>query len=570
MVFSDPASGRVYPEGIIPQSMLKSGLIALLVLMAGRSYAQEDYFVLIQADNNQPFYVHLGDRTFSSSLQGRLTLPQLKEGACTILIGFPKKRFPEQQFSLHIAKKDLEFQLKDLGEKGWGLFNPQTLELKMPEVKDTSAPMTQNAGVKKDDAFSRLMAGVVNDTAVMYNTYALDKVPEDSPLISKGKSQPGRDSLQGAPKVSGITEPSLITSSASSGEAAVLPIGPVTGNASASGQKEAEKSNPGLLPKSENVALAPNANASHTKISNMEDSIKGSLINGDPIKEEPVKGDSIKKDSSKENPLMITDSLKTVSPAPESPISTYNPGVVVKLSERRTAKAMRLVYSDHTIGKKADTIIMIIPLDTVEKRQLVKNQPNMIRGEVVSGQAVQSEQGSSASVVSATPSTAIASAPLAAGTVVPALAGTKTATASGNEGNANRPGSLGTSGTLVEPLYRSKPDSTHKKQATKVMLVNSDCKNFATDYDVDKLRVKMLEAGKDDDRILTARKIFRTKCFTTKQIKALSEVFTSDQLKYRFFETAYPFVSDNHFRELSDLLADPVYNSKFKTMTGQE
>src|SRR5258708_34432251 len=36
-------------------------------------------------------------------------------------------------------------------------------------------------GVKKDDAFSRLMAGVVSDTAVMYNTYAMEATLKDSP-----------------------------------------------------------------------------------------------------------------------------------------------------------------------------------------------------------------------------------------------------------------------------------------------------------------------------------------------------------------------------------------------------
>jgi hypothetical protein len=79
----------------------------------------------------------------------------------------------------------------------------------------------------------------------------------------------------------------------------------------------------------------------------------------------------------------------------------------------------------------------------------------------------------------------------------------------------------------------------------------------------------MLEAGKDEDRIAVAHKVFKSKCFSTRQIKALSEVFTSDAQKFRFLETAYPFVSDDHFKELAELLADPVYSSKFRTMTGQ-
>jgi hypothetical protein len=77
----------------------------------------------------------------------------------------------------------------------------------------------------------------------------------------------------------------------------------------------------------------------------------------------------------------------------------------------------------------------------------------------------------------------------------------------------------------------------------------------------------MLESTKDDDRILAARKVFKTKCFSTRQIRALSEVFTTDAAKFKFLEAAYPFASDDHFAELSNLLADPVYSGRFRAMT---
>src|SRR5882762_4689599 len=154
--------------------MLRNALFSLLILIAGKGYAQQDYFVLIQADNSQPFYVKLGDKSLSSTIKGRLILSQLKGGSHSITVGFPKQLYPDQQFSFNIDEKDLEFQLKDLGEKGWGLLNPQTMELKTADFKDASAN-SHNEGVKKDDAFSRLMAGVVSDTAVMYNTYAMEE-----------------------------------------------------------------------------------------------------------------------------------------------------------------------------------------------------------------------------------------------------------------------------------------------------------------------------------------------------------------------------------------------------------
>jgi hypothetical protein len=122
----------------------------------------------------------------------------------------------------------------------------------------------------------------------------------------------------------------------------------------------------------------------------------------------------------------------------------------------------------------------------------------------------------------------------------------------------------------AQPADKTRTNDSAKKPATKSSLpyVNSDCHAFATDYDVDKLRVKMLEGTKDEERIAAALKVFKTKCFFTRQLRALSEVFTTDAAKYRFLETAYPFAADEHFRELVTLLADPVYANKFKTLTG--
>ena len=111
-------------------------------------------------------------------------------------------------------------------------------------------------------------------------------------------------------------------------------------------------------------------------------------------------------------------------------------------------------------------------------------------------------------------------------------------------------------------------NSLAKKRKDKPVLINSDCRNFASDEDVDKLRLRLLAIATDEGKISTVKKVFRLKCFSTSQLKSLSELFTPEEAKYRFLETAYPFVSDDRFRELSGLFTDPVYLGKFKTMTG--
>src|ERR1700744_5589748 len=91
--------------------MSKLGLVIVLILMAGRTDAQ-NYFVLIDADNGQPFYVRVDSQLYSSSAQGHLILSQLKDSSYTITIGFPGQVVPERQFFFSIRQKDHAFQSK--------------------------------------------------------------------------------------------------------------------------------------------------------------------------------------------------------------------------------------------------------------------------------------------------------------------------------------------------------------------------------------------------------------------------------------------------------------------------
>ena len=80
----------------------------------------------------------------------------------------------------------------------------------------------------------------------------------------------------------------------------------------------------------------------------------------------------------------------------------------------------------------------------------------------------------------------------------------------------------------------------------------------------------MMAAENEDDKIFTARKFFRMKCFSTNQIKALSEVFPTDEGRYKLFDTAYPFVSDyGNYPQLSTLLTSQYYINRFSAMIKQ-
>lgn len=489
--------------------MSKSVLIILLVIVSGRSFAQQDYFVQIQSDNNQPFFARIGDKTSSSSTDGNLVLSQLKDSIYVFRIWFPRQGAVEQQFTFKPGNDDQQLRLRDLGEKGLALFNPRTQELRLADKTEESDTKIHPMGVKKDDAFSRLMAGVVGDTAVMYNTYTMEEAPKDSPVAVAGPvavsvADSGARSISTPVPVASAPTGDTVKSVAGV-ENAVMNSVVVNGGGDSSKMilKDTAAVVAGAIGATVVTGAAGGTGADLSKSVPVTDS--GSLAG----KEDSLgKGPGIGIKSASSGSF---DSSAVVVNTPVHLTST-----VRKLSERRTARSVRMVYIDHIWGKRADTIIMIIPVDTGGGIAHPSSGQNGIDQTAV----LQTTAGAASSPV------------VSAG-----------------------------------PLYRPRSDSSARKTPGKLVLVNSDCRNFASDYDVDKLRVRMLDLKKDDDMIQAAMKVFKIKCFTTKQIQALSEVFTTDASKYKFFEMAYPFVSDDRFRELAELLTDPVYNAKFKAMT---
>jgi hypothetical protein len=77
----------------------------------------------------------------------------------------------------------------------------------------------------------------------------------------------------------------------------------------------------------------------------------------------------------------------------------------------------------------------------------------------------------------------------------------------------------------------------------------------------------MTAAETDEDKIAAAKKGFKSKCFTTEQVKNLSLLFLNDQGKYNFFDASYNHVSDiGNFKTLQSELKDDYYITRFKAM----
>ncbi len=160
-------------------------ILVAMVSISLTSFAQQNRFIYLQTDNRQPFYVKLNKLVYSSSATGYLIIPKLTDNAYELIVGFPKNEFPEQQLSVKVEGKDAGYILKNFGEKGWGLFNLQTMAVVMATGKPAA-----NGGNKEEsnnDEFSRVLAGVVNspDIARKQKKKQRDEKPAPPPVAIK-------------------------------------------------------------------------------------------------------------------------------------------------------------------------------------------------------------------------------------------------------------------------------------------------------------------------------------------------------------------------------------------------
>jgi len=141
--------------------------------------AQQNHFIYFQTENKQPFYIKLDNKIFSSSSSGYLILPKLKDGDYAIKFGSTKNEWPEQTINYKL-NKDAGFIFKNFGEKGWGLFNLQSLDIIMAGNNNAAASSTPPQEVKDDD-FSKMLANVVNDSTIKQKDIVIKEEVKEAP-----------------------------------------------------------------------------------------------------------------------------------------------------------------------------------------------------------------------------------------------------------------------------------------------------------------------------------------------------------------------------------------------------
>lgn len=371
--------------------------------------SQQNHFIYIQSDNHKPFYVKQDKKIYSSSATGYLIISKLRDGDYNFTIGFPKNEWPEQFITCTINKKDLGYSLKNFGDKGWGLFNLQTLEIVMAGNK-------AGADIAKkeitDDPFNNMLSNAVNDPTIKEKKEA--KKEEEKPV-----------------------------------------------------QKEGSK-----------------------------------------IIEVPA--------------VVKKEEIKTL------------PSISLVLSNT-SIDGTEMIYVDRSSGK-ADTIRLFIPVEKIIIPKETEPVKEEIKKEDLKPIIKEDPPKDKKFIDMEFPNP-----------------NSKTDSAKEEEQRKTAP---------VQVIEKPKPDGP-----VTITIPNSDCKNFATEEDFLKLRKKMAAADNDDDMISIAKKIFKSKCFTTEQVKNLSVLFLKDKGRYDFFDAAYPFVSDsNNFPSLETQLTDVYFINRFKVM----
>ena len=525
----------------------------LLILSMGwclQGWAQQDYFVFVQSENRQPFYVRLGEKNYSSSSTGHVILSKLKDSAYVITVGFPQNQFPEQDFTVRVSRRDRGFELKNLGEKGWALFDWQTMELISPAR--AAGGNTGGAGyslVKKSDDFAKLMSSVVNDTAVMYTVVmeekkqpvlvAKDTVKSD---VAKVETKPGQEPQIKKPEPEQKADTVRATNTIIPKDVAAKDKVTPKDSSAIAKQKPLEKDS-AVVTRQDPVVKDSNATAkqnpplkdSTSVVQANKAVVKDTAVaKADPPAKKPDDVAQKPKDSVKQDVARVTEPKKPETIVPkkteQEPVndSVFNPPALPVIY---VVKAFKTDTGYHMlIADVKDSVDIFIPADAP---QVKKEEKPVVETKVVEPEKKVTEPQQK--------------------TVTPEVAQPK-------QENAAPP--VKTDTVVAKDVVTD----TSGKQ-TKLFMINSDCRAFATPSDVDKLRVKLIAEKDSEGRIAAARKVFKTRCFSALQIRALSENFPLDEQKYKFLEMAYPFVSDTgNFKSLVSLLQDPVYVQRFRKL----
>lgn len=468
------------------------------------SKAQINHFIYLQTENKQPFYVKLNKKIISSSASGYIIIPKLQSGSYDLIIGFPKNEWAEQHFTGSVKNDDVGYLVKNFGERGWGLFNLQSLQVVMSDEKIADATL---AKVDKTDEFSNLLSNVVNDPSI------LKKEVEKNGEI----------------KIDTSSSASQSTNERAMEQAAIQKTASVTNIDAPDKAINQQNMLDGKIKKIREESNEAGVSIIYVDKGNKQADTVNIYIPKDSIS---FAADVSKELQQKDDKLHLADSVKndqSLAVIAETPYTKKKPLEEEKL--QRIGTVADSIYDAHNAPTESEHIDSSAIIKQ-SKERLAPATPSQAIDQndkkflPIEFSPVDGNQNAKADILvdSKKLNTDISKKDIAA-------------------------------------------DSFTNNQKSSVLMVNSDCISNASNDDFLKLRKKMASAKTDDSMLEIAKKGFKAKCFSSEQVKNLGALFLKESDKYAFYDMAYQFVWDTHnFSSLEDQLSDPYYKSRFKAM----
>lgn len=485
--------------------------------------AQQDRFIYLQTENTKPFFVKINNKVFNSYPHGYIIIPKMSDGVYNLVIWFAESN-TEKAFSCSIDQKDAGFIIKNRGDE-LQLLNVQsgqTISAVEVSKKTTGVYETQT------DPFSVMLANAVHDSSILRNDVAMEE-NTDKPVelkdstvraaVNDSMSLVSKDSVQ-------VTTPVIVLDPDVKTADSVTTAVAITLTDSLLLAKDSSVST------TKDVAVLHPDSTTNPVIVNSVTPSQVDTVQTNVVKSEVTVAKNDKKKKVKKNdkavtePVLTTTDTKEIQDIKKSGVSdsiqvadpelavTRARSIIKRKSRRNGKEGMELVYVDDN-GITKDTVKILIPID---KKRI--------------------------------PEAKITD-------VVITIPGDDKGTVKDKDGNDYKV-------TREEKLIIKE---ANKEMSSVSGMINSDCKNFANEDDFLKMRKKMVAEDKDADMIKAAKKIFKTRCFTTEQIKNLSVLFLKDETRFQFFEAAYPFASDSdQYFTLEKQLSEENYISRFRAM----
>lgn len=516
-------------------------LASCVVTMA---QAQRVYFMYLQSENAAPFFVKMGDKVYSSTGAGYVILSSLKDSTYAFSVGFPGAKATETRFNVTINQADRGFLLKHF-EDGLALFDLQTLgvikALAIGGVPDNMQVVARN------DAFTKALSEAADDESLLYTTVAIKREePKKEP-----KADPAPEPRTDVAVERKLEPKSDMVAVVDTGATKAGAEKPVVETAKAE-EKPLKEEPKGDTP----VATAP-AKPEEVK----KEEVKAEETKTGVAKVEDVKKDTIA--SQPQQPLeagVQPQEPKKKEPVAE-PVAEYKRSLVSKRSESSTTEGFGLVFFDqHTEG--VDTIRLLIPNP---------KKPFVEEAVAKEAPAPKVEEPAKEDLQAKAENKEVPVKPeetAKADEAKKSEAQKEEVSAVADPGKADDTDKRTRRKTFKEML--AEQFKAPQQAAPEVKVENSACTALASEKDFLKVRKNMAAESNDEAMIEEAKVYFRSRCFSTEQIRNLSSLFLTSAAKYQFYDAAYKYVTDpSAFPSLESEIKDPYYLKRFKALIGQ-